>query len=201
MWECLKLILEAFWGKTTTPGSICNLREKINRHKLDKNGTKFSVADEFVIHAFESHLLAHVYTFFGIGSSTDQIHHDCSLQWLKDTAQAIVDSVLVLNETTDMVQQFSMSFMHSAFLYHDLRQAIRYEDCEHIILHWKLWLPYFLGMGRKNYSNEAANLICNVQADFPKHIAYIAIHNRTVNITGRAGHGKPIDQMVEHYNL
>ena len=91
--------------------------------------------------------------------------------------------------------------MHAAFLYHDLRQAIRFEDGEHIVRHWKYWLPYFLGTGRKNYSCEAANLLCNLQADFPQHIAYIVMNNRTVNTTGIYGHGKPIDQMVEHYNL
>lgn len=201
MWECLKLIVEAFWGSVTSPGSICNLREQVHRQKLDKRASKFSIADEFVLHAFQAHLLAHIYDYFGISSSTDQIPHECTLQWLQDKAKAIVDASLVLSETTDKVLQFSTSFMHAAFLYYDLRQAIRFEDGEHIIRHWKLWLPYFLGLGRKNYSNEAANLICNVQANFPKHIAYIAIHNRTVNTTGRAGHGKPIDQMVEHYNL
>ena len=202
MWECLKLVIEAFWGSITTPGSVCNLREQIHRHKLDKHATKFSIADEFVQHAFEAHLRAHIYTFFGINSPTDPISHECSLQWLEQKAQEIVDATLVLNETPeDKIVQFSLSFMHSAFLYRDLREAIRYEEGENIIRHWKLWLPYFLGMGRKNYSNEAANQICNLQADFPKHIGYIATHNRTVNTTGRVGHGKPVDQMVEHYNL
>ena len=58
-------------------------------------------------------------------------------------------------------------------------------------------------MGTKchNYATEALNLVANLKADFPKHIAYIATHNRTVNISGKPGHGKPIDQMVEHYNL
>lgn len=201
MWECLKLVIEAFWGSTTTPGSICNLREQINRHKVDKHASKFSIADEFILHAFEAHLRAHIYTFFGITASTDQIPHECSLQWLQQKTRAIVDATLVLKETTDKILQSSLSFMHSAFLYRDLREAIRHEDGENIILHWKLWLPYFLGMGRTNYSNEAANHICNIQADFPAHIAYIAIHNRTVNTTGKVGHGKPVDQMVEHYNL
>ena len=195
------MIVEAFWGSTTTPGSICNLREKVDRNKLDKHASKFSIADEFVLHALEAHLLAHVCSFFGISSSTDPIEHDCSLEWLREKAQAIVNAALILKETSDKILQFSKSFLHSAFLYHDLRQAIRFEDGEHIIRHWKMWLPYFLGTGRKNYSNEAANLICNLQADFPKHLAYIAIHNRTVNTTGRIGCGKPIDQMVEHYNL
>ena len=30
-----------------------------------------------------------------------------------------------------------------------------------------------LGSGRKNYSCEAANLLCNLNADFPKYIAYV----------------------------
>ena len=58
-----------------------------------------------------------------------------------------------------------------------------------------------MGTGRNNYSVEAANLIANLQADFPKHIAYVSTHNRTVNMEGRPGCGKPIDQLMEHYNF
>ena len=41
----------------------------------------------------------------------------------------------------------------------------------------------------------------NLTARFPRHIAYIATHNRTVNMDGKPGHGKPLDQVMEHYNL
>ena len=34
----------------------------------------------------------------------------------------------------------------------------------------------------------------------PKHLSYIAIHNQTVNLEGKPGRGKPLDQMMEHYN-
>ena len=47
----------------------------------------------------------------------------------------------------------------------------------------------------------AQDTICNIQADFPKHLLYIVINNRTVSTTGKVGYGKPNDQMVEHYNL
>ena len=67
--------------------------------------------------------------------------------------------------------------------------------------HWKWWLPQFIATGCTNYSTEAANLIANLSADFPKHISYIITHNRTVNTKGKAGHGKPLDHMIEHYNL
>ena len=78
--------------------------------------------------------------------------------------------------------------MYTSFLYLDLRQSIRFEEGEHIIRMWRLWLPYFLGTDRKNYSCEAANLMCNLKASFPKHIAYLVTHNRTVNTDGRPGH-------------
>lgn len=41
-------------------------------------------------------------------------------------------------------------------------------------------------------------LIC---ADFPKYMAYIASHNRMVNMYGKPGRGKPVDEVIEQYNL
>ena len=59
----------------------------------------------------------------------------------------------------------------------------------------------FHAMRCKNYATEAANLIANLNADWPRHIAYIVIHNHTVNTEGKPGKGKPIDQHMELYNL
>lgn len=98
----------------------------------------------------------------------------------------------------DTVYSFHHSFLHAAFLYADLRNAIRYKHGEHITRRWKWWLPRFLATG---FKSEATKLLVNVTARFPKHIAYIAINNHAVNRDGRVGHGKPIDQGMEHYNL
>ena len=57
-----------------------------------------------------------------------------------------------------------------------------------------------LGTDRKNYTCEAANLMYNLKVSFPKHIAFLITHNRTVNMNGRPGHGKLFDLMQEHYN-
>ena len=157
LWECLKTIIETFWGSVTIPGSMCNLREKINRTQLDKTAKTFSIADEFVVHALKAHLLAAVYSMFGISTGGEAIEHVVSAEWLQHTAARAVDRTLILNEPTDDVHSFSRAFMHAAFLYYDLRQAIRFEEGEHIIRHWKYWL----GSG-KNYSCEAANLLCNI---------------------------------------
>ena len=88
-----------------------------------------------------------------------------------------------------------------AFLYLDLRNAIRWENGPHIIRHWRIWIPHFIGTGCKNYAVEAVTLHANIEVNFPRHISYIARHNRTVNVSGKPGQGKPIDQLMEHYNL
>ena len=66
-----------------------------------------------------------------------------------------------------------------------------------------MWLIYFLATGRRNYSNEAVNLLANLKADFSKWLAYIVTYNRTVNSSGKPGQGREIDMAasVEHHNL
>ena len=76
-----------------------------------------------------------------------------------------------------------------AYLYSDLRMAICWEDGQQIMRHWKMWIPHFAGTGMKNDALEAANLIANVRADFPAHIAYIVSNNYTVNMKGKPGKG------------
>ena len=55
--------------------------------------------------------------------------------------------------------------------------------------------------GCKNYATDTLYLLTNMCANLPRHLAYIAVHNRTVNVEGKPGRGKPIDQMTDHYIL
>lgn len=201
LWECLRVVFTIFWGTPSDTGSLCNLREFISRKQVSKAVKVFNVGDEFLIHCFKAHFTARACSILGIASPTDDIEHTIDLEWLKAKAEVIVQQTINPIETSDPVYFKHRTFLHLAFLYIDLRQAIRWEDGPHIIRHWKLWLPRFIATGCKNYATEAANLITHIQADFPKHIPYIATHNRTVNTTGKPGRGKPIDQLMEHYVL
>lgn len=185
------------------PGSICNLRERSNRVQVNKEAKTFSVADEFLLHIFKSHLISAICHHLKASSPSDTIQHERTHDWLRRIAETITTvTVMPLNtDTGDSVYFFHRQFMRAAFLYIDLRNAIRFENGEHIVRLWKFWLLYFLSTGKRNYSCETANMICNIKADFPKALAYIATHNRTVNMHGKPGYGKPIDQMMEHYNL
>ena len=201
LWECLRVIFLMFWGSSAQVGSLCNMREIIRRLQVDKGVKVFNVGDEFLIHVFKAHFKASILPVLNIQTPSDAIVHQPTQQWLHNTAERIVNDVLTPSITSDPVLNFHRSFLHHMFMYVDLREAIRWEKGPQIICHWKWWLPRFLATGCHNYAAESVNLTANLKADFPKHISYIATHNRTVNTSGIAGRGKPVDQLIEHYNL
>ena len=198
LWECLKVIMEIYWGKASQHGSLCNLKEVINQKQVEKKAKNFCTCDEFILHVFKCHMIAAICDIMKLEGPNSNIPHQPTLQWLEDTAKFIVQSTIMPKSSQDKLYACHRSFLHTAFLYIDLRNAIRFEDGPHII---RRWLIYFLACDKSNCASEAANLICKLKADLPKHLAYVAIHNRTVNTTGRLGQGKPIDQLNKHYNL
>ena len=187
-----------FWGKPAQPGSLCNLREIVRRVQVDKGVKVFNVGDEFLMHAFRAHLTAGILTQLKLTSTSDPLEHTESSEWLHQTAQKLVTTLLMPRKSEDPVYHLHSAFLHHAFLYIDLREAIRWENGPEIVRHWKWWLPRFLATGRRNYAAESVYQTCNLCADFPQHMAYIATHNRTVNMSGKPGQGKPVDQLIEH---
>ena len=54
-----------------------------------------------------------------------------------------------------------------------------------------------------SYGNQVRfhiHLCINLTDDWPKQSAKFHTFFRTVNTIGKPGHGKPIDQLEEHYN-
>ena len=195
------MIFTIFWGTPSETGSLCNARELICRKLVTKAVKVFNVGDEFLLHTFKAHLIASICSFLGITSPSEYIEHTPNQEWLEEKAKLLVQCTIHPTHSKDPAYARHRAFLHLGFLYVDLRRVIRWEDGLSITRHWKLWLPRFIGCGYKNYATEAVNMIAHLEADFPRHIAYIATHNRTVNTTGKPGRGKPLDQLMEHYVL
>ena len=151
---------------------MVDLREFISGNKVDKVKT-FCIGDG---HVFQAHLLAQCFKYFNVSSAKAPIPHQFS-RWLEDSSKAIIEKALLPLE----IPTYQQSFVYTSFLYLDLRQSIRFEEGENIRM-WRLWLPYFLGTDRQICFCEVANLMCNLKASFPKHIAYLITHNCTVNM-------------------
>ncbi len=159
------------------------------------------MGDEFLLHSFQGHLTACICEHFGIEYPEAEIPHHRTEKWLKSTSASVVAASIMPTTSVVPCYAFHRSFMRFGFKYADLRDAFQFEDGPHIVRRWKYWLLCFLGSSRKNYTLETAKMLCNIQAVLPPHLAYIATHNRMVNTTGNEGQGKPIDQVMEHYNL
>ncbi len=134
-----------------------------------------------VLYYIKAHLQARICTLLQISSTSDSIPHDLSQQWLYDTAVKLLPDTLMPSTTGDPVFGLHRTFLHIGYLYVDLRNSIRHENGPQIVVHWKLWLPRFIATGCKNYATECVHLLTHLCADLPKHLAYIATHNRTVN--------------------
>ena len=197
----MRVIFKILWGSPTHPGSLCHLREIIRRTQVDKAVKVFNTGDEFIVDVFTAHLTAGVCTTLNLQSTSDQIEYQNTEEWLQKTAENIVTNTLIPTSSKDTLYSLHRTVLHLGFLYLDLGNAIRWEDGPQIVRHWKFWLPRFIATGCKNYATESVHLIAKLYAKFPRHVAYIAMHNWTINIDGRPGRGKPIDQLMEHYNL
>ena len=192
------MLFHIFWGTPSQVGSLCNMRESVRWMLVDKTVKVFNIGDKFIIHVFKAHLKASICQVLNINSPTDNIPHLCTQQWLCDTADMIVKYAVMPMKSTDPVYSFHWTVIHLSYnyLYIDLREAIHRENGPQIIRHWKFWLPRFIATGMKNYAMDSICLLANLIADYPRHISYIITHNRMVNVEGKPGRGKPVDQMI-----
>ena len=53
--------------------------------------------------------------------------------------------------------------------------------------------------GNKGYQLQSRT--ANLHANFSEQLAFIVVNNRTLNVSGCAGKGKPVDMSIEHHNL
>ena len=97
------MIFVIFWGDPSLPGSLCNIREYINRKQVDKGVKVFNVGDEFITHAFRAHLIASICCHLKLKSPDDEINHEITQQWLENTAEAIVAKALYSEPSKDPV--------------------------------------------------------------------------------------------------
>ena len=148
LWECQHILLQYFWGNPSAIGSLSNLRQCIEQLGVDKKGKVFSTGDEFLVHTLHGHLAASICTHLNIASMDDDVGKETSIEWLKSKAISVVEASIMPTNSSDPAYSMHRCFMHSAFQYVDLQNAIRYEDGPEIIRSWKHWLLYFLGAGR-----------------------------------------------------
>lgn len=102
---------------------------------MSKDVKVFNVGDEFLLHAFKTHLIAHLCTVLYVDSTDDPIEHEATLEWLESIAMATVSDVFYPVASDDPVYLLHRTFLHMGFLYSDLRNAICFENGPQITRH------------------------------------------------------------------
>ena len=92
-------------------------------------------------------------------SLSESIVHENFLEWLRSMAERLIPDTIMPTSSSDPVFAMRRAFLHTAFLYIDLRYAIRHENGPQIVRMWKLWLPWFIGTGRKKYAMECVYVL------------------------------------------
>lgn len=63
----------------------------------------------------------------------DEVGEETSIEWLKSKPILVVEASVMPTNSSDAAYSMHRCFMHGAFQYIDLRNAIRYEDGPQII--------------------------------------------------------------------
>ena len=98
-----------FWGSPTQVSSLCFMREVIRRQQVDKGVMVFNTGDEFLLHVFKAHFKASIMPILNVQTSSDNIPHQSSQQWLRSVADNIVSDVLMPATNTNPVYSFHRS--------------------------------------------------------------------------------------------
>ena len=83
------------------------------RGQVNKGVKVFSIGDEFLLHCFESHLLASICEQLSINDPSIEIPHNVTPHWLEETAPAIVQSSFFRADSKDSQYTFHQSFLRS----------------------------------------------------------------------------------------
>ena len=151
LWECLRIIYMGYWGRPNQPGSLCSPWEAVRQVQVDKGVKVFSNGDGFLLHCFQSHLLANICKQLGVENPSNTIlMRRTTSEWLEQTA-TIIQNTFFWADSRDGQYSFHWSFLRATYNYIDLRSAIKHENGDHILRLWKFGLLYFHGNGCKNY--------------------------------------------------
>ena len=104
-----------------------------------------------------------------------------------------------LENTSDGVFNYHSGFLKVALLERDFQDSIKEGDGQRTCRLWKFKMLHFKQAGRTKYSLEALKLRLDIAAVQSPSVAHRLVWNRTVNVSGIAGHNIALDLNCEHY--
>lgn len=224
---CLCLNLQVIWiyfysqRSAGEHGTLYQLRNLINRRNVVKNPEKnFNACDDFIQLVITSHILTAALEVLGMKSlsdtPSDAVIADPSSVWMEldkrrkeiltSVCESIVDQHIhfayhkVVTPAEDSVHGYSRMLMSIGCFYLEFADAIKEGDGLRVLRCWRYLLPTFKSSGRKNYSVEVLNMLCQFHHKLTPRQSAELIWSRFINVHGLPGRNIPADLYMEHLN-
>ena len=164
------------------------------------------------------HILAAAMKVLGMGSLTDTPHEAvlpnaeniCMMSnnerksLLFEVCKKVCNYISVKYDTAsgtiDNVHEYGKQLLSIGCFYIEFSDAIKEGDGDRVLRCWKYLLLIFKNSGRKNYSIEALNLLCQYFYSLTPRQSLELIWSRFVNVHGLPGRNVPNDLHMEHLN-
>ena len=104
------------------------------------------------------------------------------------------------SDVDDGVYLYACDFLTLGLIWKGFYDAIREGDGERVMVYWKLFLPIFKLLGRKNYSTIAVDIQLLRHHHLSERQAAQLVWSRFINTHGRKGKNIPCDLHLEHLN-
>ena len=106
--------------------------------------------------------------------------------------------VVVFHATNDHVFQYSRAMLFRGLGERARYDAIRENDGDRIISHWRSDMIDFYNMQHPKYFIEGFHLLTDMNGGVPERVAHQMKWNRTVNVRGGRGHNISMDLAMNH---
>lgn len=205
-------------ASTREHATLNQIRNVVNRTNIASKPEKnFNACDDFFQLVTTCHILAASLQAFHMDSledlPSDSVLPDANSAWMMTTderkkilntlCEKVVDlfvSFAFSRHAVDQVMQYSTQVLRLGLFYQEFSDAIKEGDGDRVLKCWRYLLPIFCYSGRKNYSVESLNMLCQYHHGLPARQAQQLIWSRFVNVHGLPGKNIPADLHQEHLN-
>uniref|UniRef100_A0A1X7U207 DUF6589 domain-containing protein n=1 Tax=Amphimedon queenslandica TaxID=400682 RepID=A0A1X7U207_AMPQE len=226
-WHAKKIFLEMIWawmykGKSfLEKGTLCHLRNVIDRRNISaKAADDFNACEDFFVTVVKCHIVVAAMQFFQMEAASDSPVHDLLVADLwtkpKQERKEVLDKVtrsICLNYVDvlahysldedvekDGVMSYAVAVLSQGLLYMEFSDAIREGDGSRILRCWRYFMIIFKHRQRKNYCQEALNILGQYHFFLTARQSQQLVWSRCINVHGIPGRNIPCDLFLEHLN-
>ena len=200
-----------FWGLPHEVGSLAFSYLVLKRTGLDKQAKHLFKAQELLKHNTEAYAVGYFIKhmqetlnspkFKNLSSKPGPGVAPFTAAKIFEVAECFVSSTQLPVSTIggeDTAQSAIKSSSLLQFRYQYYKESVSDANGFGVIRSYRIMHPFLIGSGAKKYRSETFRHLLGIFGDLSQHDAFVSLHDRFINRSGRKGHNCEIDLSQEH---